>query len=75
MFNSEPSKDSTMKKFISVFIAMTALSALTAFASANAGNDKKTDYKKCFKACMKEVNDKDKCNYVCDDNIPPNTGK
>lgn len=64
-----------MKKYISVFIAMSAISVLTAFAAADNGKDKKTDYKKCFKLCMKEVNDKDKCHYVCDDSIPPNSGK
>jgi hypothetical protein len=30
-------------------------------------------YKKCFKRCMAEVDDRDKCNYVCDDRIAPNT--
>ncbi|UUZ47025.1 hypothetical protein LP420_26005 [Massilia sp. B-10] len=54
-----------MKKYLAVFLGVAALSAAVA-------SEDKVDFKKCYKACMKEVNDKDKCTYICDDS---NDGK
>lgn len=51
-----------MKKYLAVFVAVAALTSVAAYA---------TDFKKCYKACMKEIHDKDKCTYICDDNAPP----
>ncbi|UUZ52642.1 hypothetical protein LP419_25490 [Massilia sp. H-1] len=60
-----PLKGETMKKYLAVFLGVAALSAAVA-------SEDKVDFKKCYKACMKEVNDKDKCTYICDDS---NDGK
>ncbi|HEU4776620.1 MAG TPA: hypothetical protein VFS95_07310 [Telluria sp.] len=50
-----------MKKYLAVFLAVTALSSAVAWA------EDKVDYKKCYKLCMKEIDDHDKCDLMCDD--------
>lgn len=50
-----------MKKYLAVFFSVAALTSAFAYA------EDKVDFKKCFKACMKEIDDKDKCTYICDD--------
>lgn len=55
-----------MKKLMFVFIAALSFSSITALAT-----ERRTDFKKCFKACMKHLDDKEKCEYICDDNIKP----
>ena len=51
-----------MKKYLVVFLAAAVLSSTFAAAAD------KVDYKKCYKLCMKEIDDHDKCDLMCDDN-------
>jgi len=53
-----------MKKYLAVFIAVTALASVFAYA------EEVTDFKKCYKKCMEKTNDKEKCTYICDDSKP-----
>ncbi|QYF91753.1 hypothetical protein KY495_13195 [Massilia sp. PAMC28688] len=55
-----------MKKYLFIFIVIAAMSGVTAYAV-----EPKTDFKRCFKLCMKELDDKDKCQFICDDNVKP----
>lgn len=48
-----------MKKYIAVFVSLTLLSALTAYAFGIK--------KDCYKRCMKELDDKEKCERICKD--------
>ncbi len=49
-----------VKHYAALYIAISVLSAAVA-----AGD--KVDYKKCYKLCMKEIDDHDKCDLMCDD--------
>lgn len=45
-----------MKKYLIIFLTLTAFSAFTAYAF---------DYKACFKRCMEKYDDKEKCEKIC----------
>lgn len=61
-----------MKKYLALFAAVTLLSAITATAAKDEKKgDGSFDQKRCFKLCMKELDDRDKCTYVCDPDIAP----
>ncbi|HEU4776619.1 MAG TPA: hypothetical protein VFS95_07305 [Telluria sp.] len=55
-----------MKKYLTVFITVTALTSVASFA------EEKTDPKNCYKACMKKLDDAETCTYIC---YPPEDGK
>lgn len=46
-----------MKKYLIVFFSVTAFSALTAYAAID---------KACYKRCMEKMDDKEKCEKICD---------
>lgn len=47
-----------MNKYLAVFIAVLSLTSLVAYAEG-------TLNKKCYKQCIKEINDKEKCTFIC----------
>lgn len=50
----------------------TVCAVLAAFSAVHASPvEQQTDFKRCFKRCMKQLDDKEKCEYICDDNIKP----
>lgn len=48
-----------MKKYWAVFIAVSTFTSAFAFA------EEKFDPKKCFKECMKKLDDRETCTYIC----------
>lgn len=48
-----------MKKYILVFVSFTFLSALSSYAFGIK--------KDCYKRCMKELDDKERCERICKD--------
>lgn len=49
-----------MKRYILLFVAVTAMSAAYA-----------TDFKTCYRKCMKKIDDKEQCTFICDDKGNP----
>jgi hypothetical protein len=50
-----------MKRYLACFLAVSVLSASFALA------EETFNPKKCYKACMKELDDADTCAYICYD--------
>ena len=51
-----------MKKLIPLFVVVGVFLAATFYTA------EKTDFKKCYKACMAKIDDKKSCTYICDEN-------
>lgn len=47
-----------MKKYLAVFIAVLGFTSLAAYAEGVLN-------KKCYRQCIKEINDKEKCTFIC----------
>lgn len=61
-----------MKRFFALCAVLAGLAAMNAGATEEDKNDNGTfNPKKCFKLCMKEIDDRDKCTYICDPSIDP----
>lgn len=50
-----------MKKYLAVFVAVTVLTSAAALA------EEKFNAKRCFKECMKKLDDAETCTYICYD--------
>lgn len=58
-----------MKKYFLIIAVLASFSAVNATPC-----EQQTDFKRCYKLCMKKIDDKEKCTYICDDangNNPP----
>lgn len=49
-----------MKKYLAIFVVVGLCASLSAIADTQ-------EYKACMKRCMSKVDDKEKCEYVCEE--------
>lgn len=60
-----------MKRYVALFAVMAGLSAVNASVVEERKQEGEWSHKKCFKACMKQIDDREKCEYICDPVIDP----